>query len=176
MAGQIRCGLPRANTGASDLNQGGNTANFYRVTAPTAVNAAFLSYTDLSVGNCKTVGGTSSCGGTTTNPLKSSGGINNYMRMLESWGGTSGQYFNYSGSFVSLGTPLEYSGKWSGGAPVDSSGFAPGDGTGNAAALFYSIPSRNFNFDPNFTSFSGLPPMTPSVVYLQQEVFKRSFN
>ncbi len=151
LAGQLPCGLPRTATGSKNVTEGGVTPTYYLVTSPTAVNAAYLSNTDRSIGNCKTIAGTPTCGGTT----KSSGGINNYMRMLEDWQQT--QYFNYSGSFVSLGTPLEYSGRYIGGG------------------TYYMIPARNFNFDPYFSAFSGLPPMTPSVVYLQQEVFKRNF-
>jgi Tfp pilus assembly protein PilX len=157
--GQINCGIPVAGTG---VGAGGTVtppapspAYAYRVTSSTAVNAAFLSYTDRSTGNCKptaTGATTYACG---TAPVRFSGAINNYIRMLEDW--QQAQYFNYSGSFVSLGAPLEYSGTYIGGG------------------TYYMIPVRNFNFDPNFNAFSGLPPLTPRVVYLQQEVFKRNF-
>jgi Tfp pilus assembly protein PilX len=157
--GQINCGIPVAGTG---VGAGGTVtppapspAYAYRVTSSTAVNAAFLSYTDRSTGNCKpTASGatTYACG---TGTIRFSGAINNYIRMLEDW--QQAQYFNYSGSFVSLGAPLEYSGTYIGGG------------------TYYMIPVRNFNFDPNFNAFSGLPPLTPRVVYLQQEVFKRNF-
>jgi hypothetical protein len=83
------------------------------------------------------------------------GGLNKYMRLLENWGGsTSGTYYNYTGSMVNLGESIE-------------SDKIP-DGAG--------VPRRNFNYDTNFNSFDGLPPMTPSATYLQQEVFKRRFN
>jgi hypothetical protein len=154
--GQINCGIPVAGTG---VGAGGTVtppapspAYAYRVTSSTAVNAAFLSYTDRSTGNCKPSGATYACG---TAPIRFSGAINNYIRMLEDW--NAAQYFNYSGSFVSLGAPVEYSGRYIGGG------------------TYYMIPVRNFNFDPNFNAFSGLPPLTPRVVYLQQEVFKRNF-
>jgi hypothetical protein len=94
------------------------------------------------------------------------------MRMLEDWGGKNGQFFNYSGSFVSLGTPLEYSGAY---VPTGLAVALTPD-TLEYSVAYYNIFSRNFNFDPRFTAFSGLPPMTPSVRYLQQEVFKRNFN
>jgi hypothetical protein len=152
--GQINCGIPSAATGSQDLPIG---IQYYSVSGSTAVNAAFLSNTDRSVGNCAPSASVTepySCDTTGT----TNGGLNNYMRMLEDWGGTNGHYFNYSGSFVSLGIPLEYSG-----------GYLPG-------GTYYNIPSRNFNFDTNFTMFSKLPPMTPSARYLQQQVFKRTFN
>ncbi|AFY95841.1 hypothetical protein [Chamaesiphon minutus] len=116
---------------------------------PTSVNAAFLSYTDTSVGNST---GTSSLAG----PPSYSGGLNNYMRMVENWGG---QNFNYSGSFVSLGSPQEFSGA-----------YQAGGGAG-----YYNVPIRNFNYEVDFNAFDRLPPLTPRVIYLQQETFKRSY-
>jgi Tfp pilus assembly protein PilX len=162
LKGQINCGLPQSTRGSIDIP--GVAANFYTVTGPTAVNAAYLSNTNQSVGNCRApiTAGNYTCGIAAAQRIHS-GGINNYMRMLENWspddaaGNPQYRYFNYSGSFVSLGTPLEYSGTYAFG--------------GN----YYNIPARNFNFDNNFSNFNGLPPMTPSVVYLQQEVFKRNF-
>jgi hypothetical protein len=148
-AGQLKCGLPRSGTGSIDI--GTPAASYYGVTASTAVNAAFLSYTDESRGN---LGVGRGFGGTT----KENGGLNNYMRMLEHWGGASGinsRLFNYSGSFVSLGAPLEASGVYISGG------------------TYYNIPKRNFNFDTNFNT--KLPPLTPRAVYLKQDVFKRSY-
>ncbi len=152
-AGQLNCGLPRSTTGSVNVTVGGNTASYYSVTGPTAVNAAFLSYTRRSNGNL----GTGRGYGTT--PTQYSGGLNNYMRMLENWG--QAQYFNYSGSFVSLGTPLEYSGNYV---------------SGGGGSSYYNIPVRNFNFDLNFNAFSNMPPLAPRVIYLQQDVFKRTYN
>jgi hypothetical protein len=72
---------------------------------------------------------------------------------MPSGGSTSGTYYNYNSAMVNLGEPLE------------SDKIADGAG----------VPRRNFNYDPHFNSFDRLPPLTPSVVYLQQEVFKRQF-
>ena len=154
LAGQISCGMPRALTGAIDIPG----VTYYTVTSPTAVNAAFLSYTDRSNGNCKPSGGGYSCTPVGGLPGRFSGALNNYIRMLEDWGVGARQFFNYSGSFVSLGSPLEYSGSYV-------------SGGGN----YYGIPNRNFNFDPNFNAFSNLPPLSPRAVYLQQDVFKRTY-
>jgi hypothetical protein len=149
-AGQIQCGLPRTATGSVNVTVGTNTATYYTAANPTAVNAAFLSYTDRSIGNL------GAGRGYTSNSAndKYSGGLNNYMRMLEDWGAS--RNFNYSGSFVSLGTPLEYNGTYIGGG------------------TYYNIPVRNFNYDTNFNTFSTLPPLTPRAIYLQQNVFQRS--
>jgi Tfp pilus assembly protein PilX len=162
--GQIKCGLPKSLTGSVNIGIGLTSGqSYYTVTAPTAVNAAFLSNTDRSNGNL----GNGRFVGTTR---RFSGGLNNYMRMLERWNTTSvqanGQFFNYSGSFVSLGIPIESSGAYNGGNNTAS--FL----TNN----YYNIPQRNFNFDSKFEVFSGLPPLPPRAVYLQQEIFKRSYN
>lgn len=116
----------------------------------TSVNAAFLSFTNQSRGN---LGVNRDYKGTW---LNYSGGLNNYMRFLENW---SGQTFNYNGSMVSLGIPLEFSGWFRPGSKSDS---------------YFNPPNRNFTYDTSFNAFPSLPPMTPSVIYLQQDVFRRN--
>jgi hypothetical protein len=151
--GQISCAVSPLN---STLNR------YYTVANSTAVNAAFLSSIDLSNGN---LGAGRYDGGT----KKFSGGLNNYMRMLENWGGgTAGKpYFNYSGSFVSLSAPLESSGVYAAGATSPT--------TTSTGPTYYGIPNRNFNFDDKFSNFQQLPPLSPRAVYLQQDVFKRAY-
>ncbi len=114
----------------------------------TSVNAAFLSFTNQSRGNLGVGRGYG-------NYWPYSGGLNNYMRLLEDW---SGQTLNYRGSMVSLGTPLESSGEFRPGGYDES---------------YFNAPNRNFNYETNFNAFPQLPPMTPSVIYLQQDVFRR---
>ena len=155
--GQLNCGLPRANTGSVNVTVGGVTPTYYGVTRSTAVNAAFLSNTDRSNGN---LGAGRYDGGT----RRFSGALNNYMRMLENWNPAStnpGRFFNYSGSFVSLGTPLEANGAYN---------------SAGGAAAYYNIPTRNFNYELNFDTFTSLPPLPPRAIYLQQDVFKRAYN
>lgn len=125
------------------ISSGQNTAT------ETTVNAAFLSFTDASDGNIESDGFGS--------VKEYSGGLNNYMRMVEDWGGVK---FNYAGSFVSLGQPQEFSGAYLAG------------GSGG----YYNVPTRNFSYDTNFDAFDKLPPLTPKVIYLQQETFKRSYK
>jgi hypothetical protein len=119
------------------------------IATATSMNAAFLSFTDASDGNI----GTDGFGVV----QEYSGGLNNYMRMVENW---AGKNFNYTGSFVSLGEPQEFSGDYKSGG----------------AAGYYNVPNRNFGFDTNFNAFDKLPPLTPKVIYLQQETFKRSYR
>ncbi len=135
----------------SDGNQidCGITAGQKLATA-TTVNAAFLSHTDQSSGNIGTLGSIGA-------KEDYSGGLNNYMRMVENW---AGKNFNYRGSFVSLGIPTEFSGDYLAG------------GTGG----YYNVPNRNFGYDTNYNAFDLLPPLTPRVIYLQQETFKRSYK
>jgi Tfp pilus assembly protein PilX len=160
--GQINCGLP--SSGRRPIGEPApyiplrENINFYTVTSSTAVNAAFLSSTVRSCGND---GAGRGCG---ANPATHSGAINNYIRMLEGWG--QARYFNYSGSFVSLGPPLEHNTGYLGGT-----GLANGTGTNN----YYNIPVRNFNFDNNFNNFNLLPPLSPRAIYLQQDVFRRNY-
>lgn len=70
-----------------------------------------------------------------------SGGVENFLRLLENWGGT----LTYNGSIVVM-FPSEYA----------TNHWLP---TGN----YYNAPTRNWGFDPNFNQSTGLPPLTPQV-------------
>jgi hypothetical protein len=124
------------------------------VATPTTIRAAFLSQTDLT-----NIAGT---------PFRYSGGLNNYIRMLENWQNVP---LTYVGSFISLGTPTEFSGPYqygrTAGNIVDRS---------QSDYYYYYPPIRNFSFDTNFNVASQLPPLTPKVVYLNQKVFKRDYD
>jgi hypothetical protein len=128
--------------------QGGNVIP---VASSTVVRAAFL-------------GGTPA----TVDANEISGGLNNYMRMMEDWGG---KVFKYRGSFVSFGVPEEFSGKYRYGT-TGTGAPTPTLTTG----AYYNVPGRDFGFDTDFNSQAGLPPLTPRVVYLKQKVFKRDYD
>jgi Tfp pilus assembly protein PilX len=155
-AGQLNCGVPVA-------------ANL--VGSPMVINAAFLSNTDASIGNYQGVVGE-------TLPAeadrKYSGGVNNYIRLLEDWnnGGTGSPYtLNYMGSMISLGVPLEYSGKYRAGGDIASSpGVIP-----VLLASYYNIPFRSYSYDPNFNNVDKMPPLTPKASYIQQKNFSRTY-
>ena len=73
-----------------------------------------------------------------------SGGAENFLRLLESWGGT----LTYNGSMVAMFSSQYATNIW--------------QQSGN----YYNVPTRHWSFDFNFakgTSF--LPPLTPSVLY-----------
>lgn len=103
--------------------------------APTEVRAAFLAGTDKTVNSSY------------------NGGLENYPRFHENWGGVK---FKYTGSFVSLGTPLKARGAW-------------------GQANVYGAPTRDWSYDESFNSASNLPPLTPRFVYLRQLFFAREY-
>jgi hypothetical protein len=84
------------------------------------------------------------------------GGLHNYPRLHENWLGIT---LTYYGSLVSLGTPQHVSGAW-----TDNRDWA------------YWNPERNYRYDRYFDAFENLPPLTPNLVYLRQEVFSRKFQ
>ena len=129
---QVNCGIINGTARAKP-----------QVTNGIAINAAFLSNLIKSGGTQATY----------------NGGLNKYMRLLENWSGPEGAaitdrtYYNYTGSMVSLGEPLE------------SDKLADGSG----------VPNRNFNYESRFDSFDKLPPLNPTAIYLQQDVFRRKY-
>ncbi len=90
------------------------------------------------------------------------GGLENYPRFHESWGGTT---LNYWGSFVSLGTPEHVNGGWCG----------TGGGSGSGCNI-YNPPLRQYNYDYFFNNVANLPPLTPRFVYVQQVLFTEDFK
>jgi hypothetical protein len=69
------------------------------------------------------------------------GGLHNFLRLLENWGG---QTLNYKGSMVSM----------------YYSTYATGTDK-NGGGTVYEPPARNYTFDPLFTQPQNLPPATP---------------
>jgi len=70
------------------------------------------------------------------------GGLHNFLRLLENWGG---QTLNYKGSLVSM----------------YYSTYATGTDKNGGASVDYSPPTRNYTFDPLFAQPQNLPPGTP---------------
>jgi hypothetical protein len=70
-----------------------------------------------------------------------SGGVENFIRLLENWGGT----LTYNGSIAVLFYSQYATNHW-----------RP---TGN----YYNAPTRNWSFDLNFKLAAKLPPLTPSI-------------
>jgi hypothetical protein len=118
----------------------------------TTVNAAFLAGTDTTGGQ----EGTAGQGGSYN------GGLENYPRFHEDWGGFT---LTYRGSFVSLNQPRKVDGDWCGTG-----------GSATSGCNIYNAPVRTWDYDTDFNNASNLPPLSPRFVYLQQEVFSRSFD
>lgn len=81
------------------------------------------------------------------------GGLENFPRFLENWGGVT---HRYTGSLVSMFTSQFATGFW-----------------GNSVnGAYYSAPTRQWSFDVNFRFPERLPPGTPSVGTVLQTAFR----
>ncbi len=88
------------------------------------------------------------------------GGLENYPRFFESWKpGNVQQTLTYAGSFVSLGTPKFETGAFQG-----------------AGSIVYDPPTRVWDYDASFNNVKLLPPLTPMVDLLQQQMFTRFYQ
>jgi hypothetical protein len=68
-----------------------------------------------------------------------SGGVENFLRLLENWSG--GNTVTYNGSIVVMFPSQHATNAWN--------------------SAIYAVPTRRWGFDLNFTSQQGLPPLTP---------------
>ena len=68
------------------------------------------------------------------------GGVHNFLRYIENWGG---QTLNYRGSIISMYSDRQAT------------------GTYKCCTTVYSPPTRGYNFDTEFLTPSLLPPRTP---------------
>jgi len=100
-----------------------------RAAAPTAYRAAIISGKGIPF---PSVAGQAQDFGT-------DGGVHNFMRYLEQWGGT----LNYTGSIVSMYYNHQAIGLY------------------NSGGNNYSPPNRGYQFDTNFLNPLLLPPRTP---------------
>ena len=75
---------------------------------------------------------------TSTSTYYYSGGVENFLRLLEDW---SGETLTYNGSIVVMFPSIIATNVWNGNV--------------------YSIPTRNWGFDFNFLQQAKLPPLTP---------------
>jgi type IV pilus assembly PilX-like protein len=82
-------------------------------------------------------------GWSTVNDFGTDGGVHNFLRYLENWGGQSS---NYQGSLVSL-----YNSRY-------------GVGVFKCCTIVYSPPQRNYSFDTDFLDPSKMPPGTPRFI------------
>ena len=84
--------------------------------------------------------------------LKMNGGVHNFLRFLENWGGTR---LNYAGSLINLFNSHNNSGPF------------------KCCNNVYSPPDRNWVFDSSFIDVNRLPPGTPYFQNIQMTGFQR---
>ena len=93
----------------------------------------------------------SACEGSTAADFGTDGGVQNFPRLLENWGGT----LNYMGSFVSFYYARQALGLY---------GYSNSSVSGGSGPVLYKPPTRNWTFDGNFSDGpQWLPPDTPSL-------------
>ena len=83
------------------------------------------------------------------------GGVHNFKRFLEDWGGTR---LNYCGSLINLYNSRNNNGSY------------------KSSAIVYNAPDRNWVFDSSFLDPTRLPPGTPYFQYVQTTGFQRTNN
>ena len=110
------------STNWNDSSYTSSTSTSSRSTADITINAATLE------------------GIVPSNGTTYSGGVENFLRLLENW---SGHTIYYNGSIVVM-FPSQYA-------------TSPWNGS------YYGVPSRKWGFDTNFEDSSRLPPLTPQV-------------
>jgi len=118
------------NDGYSLANQAVNSTTLAnRTPVNTTVNAACLEGIVQSFTN------------TSTSTYYYSGGVENFMRLLENWNPGTAYTLTYNGSIVVMFPSIIATNVWNGN--------------------YYSIPTRNWGFDFNFLQQAKLPPLTP---------------
>jgi len=125
------------NSLANPTNLGGRAAvtTYYRMAVAAGKNAPFPQPTWAGVGN----------------DFGTDGGLHNFLRYLENWGG---QQLFYNGSLVSM-YYSEYN-----------------TGIFKCCTVVYSPPTRNYSFDTLFLNPANLPPGTP----MFQDVVNLSYH
>ena len=128
----------------SPSNDAGRPAltSYYRVAVSGGKNINFL------VNTC--------CAGWAVGDWGTDGGLHNFLRQLENWGG---QTLNYKGSMASL-----YYSTYSTGTDK------------NGGGTVYEPPARNYIFDPLFTQPQNLPPGTPMFRDIDNLSYRQSFT
>jgi hypothetical protein len=95
------------------------------------------------------------CGAWAVGDWGTDGGLHNFLRQLQAWGTT----MNYKGSMVSM-----YYSTYSTGTDK------------NGGGTVYSPPTRNYIFDPLFTSPQNLPPGTPLFRDIDNLSYRQTFT
>ncbi len=138
-----------------DLSTGNRDVPAQDSPGGTSGQGSFSGPTALGI-NAALLGG---IGPSTLNPDWYNGGLENFMRMLESW---DARTLNYNGSLVSLDESQYKDNHWH-------------CGSGDTCNI-YDPPVRVFDYDTDFDQVENLPPLTPRIVYLQQRMYTRFYD
>jgi len=131
----------------------GASATFPR---PRTFNASTV-FAALLAGNTETPCDARACG-----PQQYGGGLENFPRFIEDWGGGGGGTpFNYTGSLVSLFTSQQTGRPWG--------------HTQNGGRAYYVPPVRNWSFETRFRDPMLLPPGTPRLGSVLQISYRNVF-
>jgi len=137
-----------SNTAGSSLGQTSDTYTWPAAFMADAITILSTNWNDATTSKNPTPGATTVNAAmlegivqSTTNSGVYSGGLENFLRLLESW--SSSIPLTYNGSIVVM-FPSQY---------ATNSWLA----TGN----YYNAPKRNWAFNTNFVQQAGLPPLTP---------------
>jgi hypothetical protein len=114
--------------------------NSFKSPASVAGRAAVTSYYRLAIASGKNINFPQPAFAGVTQDFGTDGGVHNFLRYLENWGG---QTLNYEGSMVSL-FYSQYA-----------------TGVFKCCGTVYSPPTRAYAFDTEFLDLSKLPPGTP---------------
>jgi hypothetical protein len=119
-----------------------DSESFSSPTLSSGRNASAAAYYRTAVMGGSTVPFAQPTGYTTYQDFGTDGGVHNFLRMLENWGGST---LYYEGSIADFYYSVQATGVYK-------------DGLVNSV---YSPPTRAYSFDTDFESISELPPGTP---------------
>jgi hypothetical protein len=115
-------------------------------TSETSVRTAIIAGNNLSA-----LTGSPDAGNSTNDESRLNGGMHNFPRFLEQWGGR----WNFVGSLIPLYHSTQALGQY------------------NANSVIYSPPVRNWAFDITFQDPNKLPPGTPQFQYIEPTAFRQ---
>jgi hypothetical protein len=169
------CGVVAATTGCRPRDEASTSGTAFPSGEPatqTIINTAMLAGTDQTW--CPSTRSGRNCG----TPYYS-GGLENYPRFHENWGGIK---FWYQGSFVSTGAPahdcFDVAAQLISGVVGDDPTYTCSKYAlqGFWSTQRYSPPTRRWFYDVSFNDASFLPPLTPRFVYLSLNYFTQTFQ
>jgi Tfp pilus assembly protein PilX len=117
-------------------------------TSSTSLNSRTAANTTINAATMEGIVETTNVGGGSNGGKRYSGGVENFLRLLESW---SNKQLTYNGSIVVMFDSRYATNYWQ----------SPG--------VYYNIPTRKWGFDVNFQDQNKLPPMTPQAKALVRQ-------